>query len=96
MPSRERDRAAVRTSTTFSVDEVAQRYAVSKGTVITWVRNGELKAVNISRSRNSKKPRYRITQAAIDAFEAARMPTPPAPRTSRRRSQSSDVVEFYT
>ena len=33
-------------------------------------KGGELKGVNVSRSPRSKKPRWRFTQAALEAFEA--------------------------
>lgn len=77
----------------YSVADVARRFDVGAATVLAWIRSGELLAVNVSRSARSKKPRFRVSEAALLAFEAARMPTPPAPHT--RRQRASNVVEFY-
>jgi excisionase family DNA binding protein len=82
------------THKTFSVAEVAERYAVNVTTVRQWIAAGELPAVNTSRSRYSKKPRYRVTQAALDAFEAARTPATPVERV-RRRKAGGYVPRFY-
>ncbi len=79
---------------TLTVRDVQDRYGVTAATVLTWIRAGELQAVNVSRSAKSKKPRWRITAMAIDAFEATRMPNSPRPR-ARRRTQPTDVIAFY-
>lgn len=79
---------------TLSVKEVAERFGVSQHTCLTWIRSGELRAVNVGRRLGAKKPRWRITQEALEAFEQLRTPTPPMPRTQRRR-QPADVIEFY-
>lgn|SRR5262249_35865904 len=78
----------------LTVAQVAERYGVGVPTVLHWIDRGELRAVNVGRSATAKKPRWRITEAALTAFEAARTPTPPAPR--RRRSPAgADVIRFY-
>jgi transposase len=79
---------------TFSVHEVAERYDVSEHAVLGWVARGELRAINVARSPEAKKPRWRITQQALEAFEQARTRSPPPPR-ARRRKQPADVIEFY-
>lgn len=81
-------------SSTLSVHDLSERYAVSEHTVLGWIRSGELRAVNVGRRPGAKKPRWRITQEALEAFEALRTPTPPPPRT-RRRKRPADVIEFY-
>jgi excisionase family DNA binding protein len=78
----------------FTVRYVQRRYGVSEHTVLAWIRSGELRAVNVGRRPGAKKPRWRISQAALESFEARRTPTPPAPR--KRRQRPADVVEFYT
>lgn len=78
----------------FTVQEIKRHYGVTVHTVLGWIRSGELAAVNVGRNPDARKPRWRITQAALDAFEAARTPTAPAPRV-RRRKQTAGVVEFY-
>jgi helix-turn-helix protein len=79
---------------TFSVEDVAQRYDVAIPTVLAWIHAGELRAFSVSRRAGSKKPRWRITLAALEAFEQTRTLTP-APQPSRRRRQNSDVILFY-
>ncbi len=77
----------------YTVHDVELRFGVSEGTVLGWVRSGQLKALNVGRTRSAKRPRWRITQGAVDAFEASRTATPPEPRA--RRAKPADVVEFY-
>ena len=79
---------------TLSVKDVCERYSVSEGTVLTWIRSGDLRALNVGRKLGGKKPRWRITESALQAFEQLRTPTPPAPKT-RRRKRSESVHEFY-
>jgi excisionase family DNA binding protein len=80
---------------TLSVRATSERYEVSEQTVLGWIHRGELRAINVGRRPGAKKPRWRITQAALDAFEALRTPTPPPPRTRRRRQRPAEVIEFY-
>ena len=82
-------------SSTLSVRDLCERYGVSAHTVLNWIHNGELKAVNVGRRPGAKKPRWRITQAALEAFEALRTPTPPPPPT-RRKKRPAEVIEFYS
>lgn len=44
----------------FTVDEVAEQLAVAKTTVMDWIRRGELRAHNLGRSPQSRKPRWRV------------------------------------
>jgi excisionase family DNA binding protein len=80
---------------TLSVRDVCERYGVSEHTVLGWIRSGELRAVNVGRRPGGKKPRWRVTEAALTAFERLRTPTPPPPR-ARRRTRPTDVIPFYT
>jgi excisionase family DNA binding protein len=76
------------------VREVAEHYGVSEHTVLAWIRSGELRAVNVGRRPGAGKPRWRVSQAALEAFEALRTPAPPAPR-GRRKKRSAEICEFY-
>jgi len=78
----------------LTVHDVCERYGVTEHTVLLWIRQGELRAVNVGRRQAAKKPRWRVTEQALEAFEHLRMATPPTPRAPRRR-QSADVIEFY-
>jgi excisionase family DNA binding protein len=79
---------------THSVRDLCERYGVSEHTVLGWIHSGELPAVNVGRRLGAKKPRWRITQEAMEAFEQLRTHTPPPPRT-RRKKQMAGVIEFY-
>jgi excisionase family DNA binding protein len=79
---------------TLSVKDLTQRYGVSEHTVLGWIGSGELRAVNVGRRPGAKKPRWRVTQEALEAFEQLRTPTPPLPRV-RRRKQPEHVIAFY-
>ena len=79
---------------TLSVRDLCERYGVGEHTVLAWINSGELQAFSVSRRSGSKKPRWRITHEALEAFEQARTPTPPPPKV-RRRKRPAEVIEFY-
>ena len=78
----------------LTVKELCDRYGVSEHTVLGWIRSGQLRAINVGRSPGSKKPRWRITAEALEAFELVRTHNPPPPSTKRRK-RSTQVIEFY-
>lgn len=81
---------------TLAVADVAVRYAVTEQTVLTWIHAGELRAVNVGRRPGAKKPRWRVTDDALRAFESARAATPaPPPTPRRRRRQSAEAGAYY-
>jgi hypothetical protein len=82
------------TSPTYSVRDLCERYAVNEHTVLAWLHSGELVGLNVGRSSDKKKPRWRITAGALAAFEQLRTASSPHPQT-RRRKRSTDVIEFY-
>lgn len=77
----------------LTVKDLCEWYGVGEHTVLGWIRRGELKAIDVSR-RPGGKPRWRITQGALEAFEQLRTPSPPPPPTRRRR-RPANVTEFY-
>jgi len=75
-----------------TVREVAEELGVGADTIYQWIRNGELRAINVG---GQVKPRWRISAAAKEEFERSRSNTPPTPVTRRRsRRSSGDVREF--
>jgi transposase len=70
---------------TYSPPEIAERYAVKPSKVLGWIRAGELEAIDVSTRPGVGRPRFRITAAALVAFEERRRVRPPAPRSPRRR-----------
>ena len=85
---------AAEMSNTLSVRDLCERYAVTEHTVLGWIRTGELRAINVGRRLGAKKPRWRVTEEALTAWEQRRTPTPPLPR-AKRRKRPAEVIEFY-
>jgi transposase len=80
-------------SRTYSVRDLCDRYGVGEHTILAWIRRGDISAIDVSRKQGGR-PRWRITQEALQAFEALRTPTPLPPR-ARRRKRPAGVIEFY-
>ena len=78
---------------TFGIKDLCERFAVGEHTVLAWIRRGELKAINVS-SKPGGRPKWRVTQQALEAFELLRTPTSTKPRAHDRK-RPSGVVEFY-
>ena len=73
--------------------EVAQRLRVNAGKVLSWIRAGELPALNVA-TRPTGRPRYRISEADLLVFANRRAGAAlPTPRRSKRRDQN--VTEFF-
>jgi excisionase family DNA binding protein len=73
----------------FTVNQIADKLQVHRDTVVNWIRKGELLAINIAMSG---KPRYRITQEALDGFVLRRRAVdgPPPARERRRKTKLPD------
>jgi excisionase family DNA binding protein len=80
-------------SSSFRVREVASRLAVTEGRVLSWIRSGKLRALDVSEGAG-RKHRWRILPADLAAFEASRAVVP-AVRSSRRRSASGWVYRYF-
>lgn len=75
--------------------EVAQLWGVSVGTIMTWIRNGELRAVNLARTLG-RRSRYRIDVADLTKFENVRANRPPVEVQRRPRKRTDDdTIRFY-
>ena len=61
----------------YTQAEVAKMFRVSPGKVAEWIESGELVAFNVGQGKI--KPRYRIEQAAIEAFKQKRASVRPQP-----------------
>jgi hypothetical protein len=79
----------------FTVRDIQERYRVSNHTVLAWIRTGELKAIKVNRKVGARKPRWRISQAAVGAFEALRASSPPVAVPRRRKYRPGDVIEYF-
>ena len=74
--------------------DVAKRWNCSPDHVIDLVRGRHLKGFSIS-PPSSKRPRYRITQAALSEYEKLRQAGTPAKAVRRQQKQMAGVIEFY-
>lgn len=79
----------------YSVRDVQKRYGVTTKTVLGWIHSGELKAFNVGRRIDSKKPRWRITAEALADFERLRTPSPPPQKVRSRKWPDEGVIQFY-
>jgi excisionase family DNA binding protein len=73
--------------------EVAHQLHVKPSKVITWIRSGRLRAVDLS--DGPKRPRFRIKPADLDAFLATKEALPAPPVVRRRRRADAATIEFY-
>jgi hypothetical protein len=73
--------------------QLAKEWAVGVRKVHDFIDSGELVAVNFATS-TSTRPRWLISQEAIDAFIAARQsrPATPAPARARKRAGGKEYV----
>jgi hypothetical protein len=76
--------------------QLAERWAVSPEKVIALIRRGELRAFDVA-LRPSRRARWRIARADVEAFERRReaMPTPKAPRRRPGPRGDPSYVEYY-
>ncbi len=77
---------------TFSPAQVAKSYGSSVDKVRSWITSGKLTAINVGSGK--VKPRWRIRQSDLDAFEAARM-SKPQPKPARRRRKDPSITEYF-
>jgi excisionase family DNA binding protein len=56
----------------LTTQQVAERWQVGRDTVRALIAAGQIEAMLISVSKRSKKPRYRVSLAAVEQFEADR------------------------
>jgi excisionase family DNA binding protein len=72
------------TSPALTPPQVARLLAVKADKVLAWIGAGELAAVDV-RSPGATRPRWRITQEALDGFLARRSARPMPVRLARPR-----------
>ncbi len=73
--------------------EVARRYGIKADRVIAMIRAGVIRAIDVA-SPGSRRPRFRIHEADLVAFEHRRE-VRPLSQPNRRRQKNRDVIEFF-
>jgi hypothetical protein len=73
--------------------QYARELGVKDTTVLSWIRSGELVAINVAKP-GAIRPRFRIHRSEAVAFEQRRL-AGPAPKIQRRRRQPEGIIEFF-
>lgn len=79
---------------TYQVKDIRERYGVSEQTVLKWIHSGELKAIDVSPQRKTR-PKWRISEDALKAFEQLRECTVPPPAPIRRKKRPTTGKVYY-
>ena len=75
--------------------EVGRRYGIKSEKVILMIRAGLIRAIDVA-SPGSRRPRFRIHETDLIAFEVSREVRPALKKSSRkRRPKKNDVIEFF-
>ncbi|MGD0656114.1 MAG: helix-turn-helix domain-containing protein [Thermoguttaceae bacterium] len=78
----------------ISPPELAKRWGLDPHKILTWIRAGELRAIDVC-TRQGSRPRYAIDEADILAFENRRAVGGPPVKMPRRRKKDMHVIEFF-
>src|SRR5262245_52636839 len=76
----------------LTVRDLAGRYRVSADKIRSWIKRGELVAINTAPPL--AKPRWVIMPEALERFERSRQ-TEPVPKPAARRRRQQDLVDYY-
>jgi excisionase family DNA binding protein len=79
----------------LSPPEAGERLGVAAEKVIAWIKAGELRATNVA-TRLGGRPRWRIHEADLEAFLAARSAVSASAPTRRTpRQKPVDVTAYF-
>lgn len=78
---------------TYRPQAIAEMLDVKVDVVYGWIAAGELRAANAAQ-RRAGKPRWRISQEALDQFLRSRQSVKPAP-PARRRRRPQGVPQYF-
>jgi hypothetical protein len=76
----------------FTTGDLARRLRVSEDKIRSWIRIGQLEAINVA-STLSGKPRYVVTPEGLAGFEQSRRIAPPA-KSKRKPRRTTEVDHF--
>jgi hypothetical protein len=74
--------------------QLAEELGADPAKIIIEIRAGRLAAIDLA-TPGSKRPRYRISPEAIEAFLASRQVRPPVPKPPRRRRMATATKEYF-
>jgi len=74
----------------YTVEQVAEKLQITKRSVASLEKRGQLAAIDVSTSASGRKPRRRISEADLQVFLEARRyaPLPPRAIAARRRMRT--------
>ena len=75
----------------FTLRALSRRWKIGLGKIRTWIRRGELPALNVSDS--PAKPQWRVTAASVETFERQRA-SGPVPKVPRRKKMKDEIDYF--
>jgi hypothetical protein len=78
---------------TTTPPKLAKAWGLKAETILRWIRSGELVAFNVSAP--GRRPRWKITEQAIEDFIAKRSAKPPTPKAGRRKKRDPNFVEYF-
>ena len=78
----------------LSPPQVAERLGVKADKVRNWIRTGELRASDFAEKLGGR-PRYKVHETALIAFEQRREVKPQTPTVRRKRKQPDKIIEFF-
>ena len=78
----------------FTVKRLAERWEVKQHSVLAHIHNGSLKAFNAARPE-ARKPYWRITPEAVEAFETGVSAAAAQGKPKRSRRKSAAVKDFF-
>jgi len=84
----------VSSRTKLTPPELARRWGIGGDKVLTWIRNGELRAINVA-TRLASRPRYLIDERDVVAFESARAVIAKPTIRRQRKRRSTSVIAFF-
>jgi hypothetical protein len=77
----------------YTVADLCKRWRVGADKVRTWIKTGQLAALN-TRDARCGRPRFVVTAEALADFERGRSAAPP-PRPSRRRKRRGGGIDYF-
>ena len=75
--------------------ELASRWGISVDKVMTWIRSGELRAINAASAGRNHRPRFLIDLDDIADFERRREVVPPPPKARRQHRIQKRTDDRY-
>jgi len=81
-------------SDTLTPPQVAKRLGVNPDKVLSWIRSGELSAVNVT-IKPGGRPKYRIASADLESFKNRRTPQQRMKQRPRRAVRKSSGKVYF-